>query len=251
MKKISTLLIAFLPFVVFGQIKIIETATSTASLEGQTVTVSGNLASTEFADFFNVVNTGNSSLELKVRRTEVDVMAGTDNATCWKVCPAQIPAGSEVVQVSQFSEIIAAGDTNTTFSAHHYLNGIDGCSLFKYEWVDAATLSTVYGTVFIKFDHSSTGCAADLSVTTEFSAFTKVYPNPTTSSTFILIEGVSGEVNYEISNLLGQRAFTGYSNVQNKGVLEFDASSLKDGVYFVVIKINDKTLKTEKLVVKH
>ena len=251
MLKITSILFGLIPFMALGQIKIIESSTSTTNVDGQTFTVSGNLSSSEFTDYFYVINEGTSSVELKVRRTEVDVMPGTDNATCWKVCPSEIPSGSQVVLVSQFSETIAPGDTNSTFSAHHYLNGIDGCSLYKYEWVDAATLSTVYGTIHIKFDHSSTGCAADLSVSAKELVKMKVYPNPTFGETTIEIVGYTGELTYEVSNLLGQRNLVGNTYLQNEGKVKLSTSSLKEGVYFVTIKANGKLIKTEKLVVKH
>lgn len=251
LKKITLFLAFALPVVMSAQLKVIETASSTTDVDGQTFTVTGNPASTEFVKYLVVVNEGTDSLNLKVRRTEIDVQTGTQNATCWKVCPPSVFAGTEVVQYG-YDDWVAPSDTNLSFSAHHYLEGLDGCSIYKYEWVDAATQSIVYKTVYIKFDHtSSTSCAADLSVGEGLNALTKVYPNPTNSNTSISIEGVSGEVSYEVSNLLGQRSLSGFSTIQNKGVLRFDASSLKDGVYFVVIKNNGKTLRTEKLVVKH
>ncbi len=251
LKKITLFLAFTLPVVLSAQLKVIETSASTTDVDGQTFTVSGNPSSTEFVKYLVVVNEGTDSLNLKVRRTEIDVQTGTQNATCWKVCPPSVFAGTEVVQYS-YSDWVAPADTNLSFSAHHYLEGLDGCSIYKYEWVDAATLSIVYKTVYIKFDHStSTSCAADLSVDNDITAETKVYPNPTSSNTSIAIEGVTGEVSYEVSNLLGQRSLAGFAYVQNKGILQFDAANLKDGIYFVVIKNNGKTLRTEKLVVKH
>jgi hypothetical protein len=123
--------------------------------------------------------------------------------------------------------------------------------LYKYEWVDEATLTVVYKTVFIKFDNSSSGCAADLSVGEFSNVKTSLYPNPSEGRTFLSIDGLSGEVTYEVSNLLGQRNLTGNSNIQNSGVLNFDVTSLNNGVYFVTIKNNGKVVRTEKLVVKH
>lgn len=249
LKKITFIAAFAIPTLLSAQIKVIEVG-STTDVDGQTFTVSGNPSSTEFVKYFYVVNESTDSLNLRVRRTEIDVQAGTQNATCWKVCPPPVFAGTEVIQYS-YSDWVAPLDTNKSFSAHHYLEGLDGCSLYKYEWVDVATQSNVYKTIFLKFDHSSSGCAADLSVGGNANVTTKVYPNPSSGTTFMEVDGLSGEVTYEVSNLLGQRSLNGRSNVQNNGVLNFDVSTLNNGVYFVTIRNNGKLVRTEKLVVKH
>jgi hypothetical protein len=250
LRKITLILALAMPFIGSAQIKVIENSTSTTDVDGQTFTVSGNLSSLEFVKYLQVINETTDSLNLKVRRTEIDVQSGTKNATCWKVCPPAVYAGTEPIQYS-YSDWVAPGDTNLSFSAHHYLEGLDGCSLYKYEWLDAATLTILYKTVFIKFDNSSTGCAADLSVDGSNNIKTTLYPNPSSGNTFIEVEGLSGEVSYEVTNLLGQRSLTGYSNVQVSGKLNFNVAGLNNGVYFVTIKNNGKTVRTEKLIVKN
>jgi hypothetical protein len=249
-KKLTFILALAIPSILSAQLKIIETTSSTTDVDGQTFTVSGNPASFEFTKYFHVINEGATTLNLKVRRTEIDVQAGTQNATCWNVCPPAVYAGTEVVQYS-YADVIAPSDTNHSFSAHHYLEGLDGCSLYKYEWVDAATQSIVYKTLFIKFDHSSVACAADLSVATNEQIDFNVYPNPTFGETTINIDGYTGELTYEVSNLLGQRSLVGNTYIQDGGKVKFNASSLKEGVYFVTIKVNGNLIRTEKLLVKH
>ncbi len=247
--KLLFLIIFSIPLFTIGQIKIIENATSTQNVDGQTFTISGNPASIEFVGYFLVVNEGSTDLDLQVRRTEIDVLPGTENATCWKVCPAAVLAGTEPVQMS-FTDPVLALDTNFSFSAHYYLNGLDGCSLFKYEWVDANDHSNVYATIFIRFTHN-TATSCNVSVEDYSSAEFKLFPNPANDVANLSIAGITGDVEYEVVNLLGQRSKHGKINVQNATQTRLNVADLNNGVYFITFKSNNKVIKTQKLVVKH
>ncbi len=235
----------------FSQIVILDPIHPGGDLNGATLDALGSPSDSDIGVSVFVYNSGTTDVELKVRRTEVDVTSGTRNVTCWVVCPLVVNEGDEVVQLSNLSAVVPAGDTNETFYAHCYPDNMDGCSLFKYEWVDANDPSVVYAYVNVVYSHTTTSCAANLSVEESSSIVTSIYPNPSDGRTFLNIEGVVGEISYEVSNLLGQRSLIGKSHIENEGVLNFDAAALKDGVYFVTIKNNGKVLKTEKLVVKH
>jgi hypothetical protein len=249
LRKITLLALFALPILATAQIKILETSSSTTNSDGEVFDVSGNPASVEFVKYLYVVNEGNSDLVLKVRRTELDVQVGTENATCWKVCPAAIAAGTEVVQISQFSETITPGDTNATFSAHHYLEGLDGCSMYLYEWVDASNLNTVYGSVTIKFLHNtSTSCNVGVE---EDNVSFEMYPNPADAEVNFTIDGANGELEYEVLNLLGQKEVSVQLGSASGSIVKVNTSNLSNGVYFVAVKSNGKVIKTEKLVVKH
>lgn len=247
--KILFLIIFSIPLFAIGQIKIIENATSTQNVDGQTFTISGNPASLEFVGYFLVVNEGNTDLNLQVRRTEIDVLSGTENATCWKVCPAAVFAGAEPIQMS-YSDDVLSLDTNKSFSAHYYLNGLDGCSLFKYEWVEASNHSNVYATIFIRFTHN-TATSCNVNVEDNSKAEFKMFPNPSNDIVNFNISGITGEIEYDVLNLLGQRSKTGKINVQNATQTRLNVSDLNNGVYFVTFKSNNKVIKTQKLVVKH
>ena len=127
-----------------------------------------------------VINTSSSSLTMVCTRTEVDGLAGTQNSTCWQVCPETLNTGAKpnyTVNISgvNLEETAAAGDTITSFAGHYYPSGLDGCSLFKYEWSDA-TSGTVYGEVYVRFIHLTSGtCTAS---NEEIAVDFDVYPNP-------------------------------------------------------------------------
>lgn len=247
--KLLFFIVFSIPLLVIGQIKIIENASSTENVDGQTFTVTGNPSSFEFVGYFLVVNEGNTDLNLQVRRTEIDVLPGTENATCWKVCPAPVLAGTTPVQMS-FTDPVLALDTNFSFSAHYYLNGLDGCSLFKYEWVDANDNSIVYASINIRFTHNTiTSC--NVSVDDFSDVEFKLFPNPANDFANLNIEGITGDVEYEVVNLLGQKSKHGKISVHNTAQTRINVADLNNGVYFVTFKSNNKVIKTQKLIVKH
>jgi len=246
LKNISIIAIIFLPFLSWGQIKILDTQNGTTNVSGQIFNISGQQTAAEIADYMYVINEGSSALTLKVRRTEIDVMPATENATCWKVCPSPVLAGAEVVQLSMFSETIMPGDTNDTFSAHYYPNNLDGCSMFFYEWVDAANTSTVYASISIRFLHNSSACTVGIEDNNKTDV--SLSPNPANDNFNLSLSYVSNDTKIDIINLLGQNV---YSSIVNSEFTNINTSSLPEGIYIVNISSNGTSITTEKLVIKH
>lgn len=234
-----------------AQLKVVEFG-RTADLNGATIEVDGASTDTELAFYMETINEGANSVELKILRTEVDVISGTENATCWKICPPEEMAGVQPVLLSAYSETIAAGDTNATFSAHYYPNNLDGCSLMKYDWVDAQNSSTVYATLYIRFVHSNNLCTA--STQEEIANLTfEVYPNPANDVINVLFEDVqsgSDEITISLIDMLGKQVRSlRYGNGNPK--ISLSTSDLNEGVYFLSVRKGSQLVKTQKVVVKH
>ena len=247
LRNITLLTLFVIPILAGAQIKILESSTDNINSDGEVFDVSGNPASFEFVKYLHVVNESAGILMIKVRRTELDVLPGTENATCWYVCPDPIGAGSQVVQVSPLSETIAAGDTNASFSAHYYLNGLDGCSMFLYEWVDAADYNIVYASVTVKFLHNiATSCSVGVEEVNEDVSFS-ISPNPASHNLNISLSGFNdvGEVSIEIYDMLGKKV-SSISQVEPKNNL--NVSGFKNGMYFISIMKNGSLIKTSKFI---
>jgi len=81
---------------------------------------------------------------------------------------------------------------------------------------------------------------------------TKVFPNPITtffSVCFSLSENT--ELNISVVGMNGKIVKELYEGVATSGdnVFSFDKSNLSAGVYFLVIKSNDKIFKNEKIII--
>lgn len=237
--------IIFLPFSTLAQLKIIVDGDN-IDLNGTIVEHVGLSSELDLKESFYAINESGSSISVKVRRTEVDVLDGTKNSTCWIFCPLFEYSGIEEVLVSSLSASIPVNDTNFSFVAHYRPENLDGCSLMRYEWIDEATESIVYATVDIKFSHSTGTCLLgvnDLKNNIEVS----LAPNPAADNVLLTLEGTSvyDQISIDIFDLLGKKVTT-ISQVGPKNNL--DISGFNNGLYFISIMKNESLIKTSKLI---
>lgn len=249
--KYFTFLISFsLFFSAMAQLELVDPSRPDTDLNNTTINVSGVPADNDLDFALSVINTSSQTYSIKCRRTEVDVLSGTTNSTCWVLCPPDVNAGDYPVMVIgqngfELEQSMAPGDTATGFLAHYGPHNIDGCSLFKYEFFDAADPATALATIFGRFTHNvSTSCTASLEEVKSVNL--KMYPNP--ASEVVTLELDKKNVDLNIVDLLGKTVFT-QSNVINNS--QINVSELKNGVYFISVLKNGIVLKTEKLIVKH
>lgn len=249
--RLTTLAITLLFFVgAYAQLKLIDPTHPGADLNNTTITVSGVPSDNDLDFPLSVINTSSQAYAVKCRRTEVDVLAGTSNTTCWVLCPPYVNAADYPVMVIgqngvEYEENLQAGDTALGFLAHYGPHNLDGCSLFKYEFFDAADPNTALATIHVRFTHNvSTSCTASL---TELSNVNfDLYPNPVNEQLNIEVDLNNAEV--KIVDMLGKTVFT-QNNVNT--TTKVDVSNLNNGIYFVSILKEGTVLKTEKLIVKH
>lgn len=233
-----------------AQLKLIKPTHPNADLNNTTLNISGVPADNELEFSLSVINTSSQDYVIKCRRTEVDVLAGTKNATCWVLCPPDVNAGDFPVFVIgqngvEYTENMAAGDTAIGFSAKHKPNNLDGCSLYLYEFFDEVDPGTTLARVYGRFTHNvSTSCTASLLENNEFEF--SMYPNPANHQLTFNID--ESNLTIQIIDLLGKTVVSQTNLFNNKTI---DVSDLNNGVYFVSVLRNGTVLKTEKLVVKH
>ncbi|MFA6200135.1 MAG: T9SS type A sorting domain-containing protein, partial [Bacteroidales bacterium] len=78
----------------------------------------------------------------------------------------------------------------------------------------------------------------------------QLYPNPATSSTKLIINGISGETQIIINDIQGRTINTTKNNPLNGKIEQtIDLTKLSKGIYIINIK-NANNSKTEKLIVQ-
>lgn len=239
-----------------GEVILVEPA-GTEDLNGTTVDVEAPNMNADNEHAIWVVNEGDESLTIRVVRTEIDVPVGTENNVCWGLCPVNNQAaGEQPVWIvggtsTAFTETLAPGDTAISFAFHHFPVGVDGCSLYRLDFFDNATVTEVYASFDLRFDHSVTGnCAVGLNDLRDRIQVSLV-PNPSSEITNLILEGVDSPVGVQVMDVLGQVVFEDIYTPYADNRMRLNTSSMRNGIYFVSILDQDEILRTIKLVVKH
>lgn len=197
-----------------------------------------------------VQNITGASIDVGMTRTEVDVETGTKNTTCWYLCPLYINSGDQVVYTAPFDVTIASQEADSSFSAKIKPEGVDGCSLFKYEFFNSADPAQKE-VVYIKFFHNTGGVdCSTLDVIENNPNLNKVtmYPNPAVNNVKVNIENNVSVTSLVIVDMLGKTVKT--VNTTNKnGVSNIDVSNLNQGFYFLKVMDGSKILQSKKLVI--
>ncbi len=205
--------------------------------------------------FLWMVNETNEEITVKIIRTELDVTPQTMDIVTWGLhFPFYLTAGEEPVWVvgggsTAFTETLAPGDTVYSFDHTIWPNNQEGCSLYRVEMLDNETLTELYTSFDIRWDHSPIDCATALD---EYPAIeTRLYPNPTSGITALNITGIDRTVDIRITNLLGQSISKEQFNPLAADRYLIETIDMVDGIYFISIQDERQVLKTIKLVVKH
>lgn len=245
MKKIYFLLLAFILCTVsYSQdFKIIDQATITVN--GSYVYVVDDPSTNDISHNLWVENVSGQTLNLNCRRVEIDIVPGTENATCWEVCPPAIPAGDDPDLISGNTVTIADGDFDYSFAGHLYPEGTPGCSHYRYIFYDIND-PTIIDSVDIYFNHGeSCNQVASIDDTKELSV--EIYPNPANDFINISLENNNAfKTEVKITNLLGS---TVYSQLIEDGIsqLEVPTVDMDNGLYFISLHENGKSILTKKI----
>ena len=248
-KTLTTLILLLcVGFTADAQLKIFHEGES-EDLNGQTIMVD-EFASADFMDLpLNVLNEGTTEMVLRARRTEVDVVAGTEHGVCWVVCPyPDLVAGEQPVYIVNLSgsgmvETIQPGDTVDTFSMHYVTNGMLGSSEFLIEFIDPNDVVVAGFTVEFSTPVGLNEQLAQADVT--------LAPNPANENVRLTVDGIDSQLEVRLFDLLGQSVMSTVVNGNASAGVELETSSLRNGIYFVSLGENGKAYRTMKLVVKH
>lgn len=190
----------------------------------------------------SVTNNSASNMDIKVKKTEVSVVLGSENSFCWGQC--FIPE----VFVSTDPLTINAGATNTSgFLGEYKPKGILGASTIRYTFFDS---NNVNDSVAVYVVYGAT--PASIATKPASIEFSNAFPNPATTTVSFNydLQSVQGFGELVITDILGGEIFT--SPLSNdRGKLSVDISGFTGGVYFYSLRIDGKSQFTRKLIVRH
>jgi len=232
------LVIIFLP--VDSQILGITGSHSTVINNGDTIFVDSLSIVTEMVAYANVTNNDTASHNIFCRKRPGYLVPNSINTFCW--------AGTcypPAILVSTSSQFIGAGQTNSEFSAHYEPGGYSGISVIKYIFTILHN-DTDSAWFYVKFN-GMTG----INDNNILYAISAPYPNPSNSFTNINYNfPVGSKAIVQVMNICG-KIEKQYSLTESMGTLQMNVSDLYSGIYFCALTINDKVVKTSKLIISH
>ncbi len=190
-----------------------------------------------------VTNNAGAALDVKIARTEDNVLPGVTDEFCWG--GACFPPGTDT---SFLAATIDPGQTNTEFEAKYTHNDQFGESTYTYTWYDENNPSDQVSLVVI-YKLSNVGISESLINNISIS---EAYPNPANAYTFFDYDIPVNTSNASIivTNLLGavvrEIPVTG-----SNGKIRINTSDLENGLYFGSLKVENRIASTQRLVVNH
>ncbi len=217
-------------------------------VNGQEVTVTGDANAALLTSSLYTTRNGSTSINVNVKRYELNAQAGTQNYFCWGVCYDAIPAGTLPFWSAGQEAMLpmAPGATLDNFHAYHVPLGNAGISTYRYVWYNtAAPTDTVY--VDIRFEATAVG----IEEVSRPAAQIQAYPNPTSGNDLQLevsMDRASAGTQVVAYDMLGGAVRRLAIGAQQNRLL-LPTSDWTPGVYFVSIERNGATLATRRVVV--
>ena len=189
----------------------------------------------------DVFNVSDSRKSVKVRKHELSLVEGSEISICWQSCyPPFVFETPDPIQIEP-------GTFSPNFTGDITYGSTQGTTTVKFVFFDINNPNDS-SFIVINFIIGTLGLQ-DGPIT--LSNLPNAYPNPATSSVYFdySLPTYAGNAQIRINNLLGTTVRE-ISLEKNEGKAQLDVSSLKNGIYFYSLMINNSATITRKFVVK-
>ena len=205
-------------------------------------TVSTSL-SQDVAAEIDVISKYTTAKTIKVRKREVISNAPLqENAICWGLCTLGVTWGTSPV-VESDPVPMPVSTSSILYSGHVYPKANGGTSTFRYIWYDVNNPNDSTW-VDVTFGVAGTASLNEIERITKLS----IYPNPATNLLNIDLNSNEANKSIEIMDLIGRKVYTKII-AGNSELLRVNTSGLTPGIYFVSVVANNKTVRTEKVII--
>ncbi len=186
---------------------------------------------------------------------------GPSNALVYADSIVRVPNYFPNANINSFSEyyfnspiVLNAGtyyigiqQKNATGLVVGFDKNLDHRTNFYYDSGNGWTQSSIYGSIMIRpvFGVNLPVGIKDLKTTT--TNLFAVYPNPASNNVTIYSEQFE-KGNYMIINSIGQKITEG--NIESSSQI-INTENLSNGLYFLILKVNDKIVQQNKIIIQH
>lgn len=195
----------------------------------------------------DVTNISSTTKNVKVERTIIDTVAGTDFYYCWAQCYSAIACQNNAIIATAEPLQLEAAETTNLFGAYYRPKGIVGTNTIEYCFFDVNNTSD---RVCLVATHEATGAVGIQEVTGTTSFLSAPQPNPASGLTRIvynLPDLNNGKL--VVRNMLGS-TIKEIQLDKTSDSKTIDVSLLNAGIYFYSLVNNGKIVSSQRLVVK-
>ncbi len=237
---ISLILIVFVSFLATSQSLSLKTSTGMKINNGDTITLTDTDADADFSINFWITNISSSTIEIKAKKTELGLVAGSDNYFCsWTSCYLSS------TYVTPDSLPLAAGVVNKAFIVDYGSNGNSGKSTVMYTIFDMSNTSDSIAVV-VNYIAGFVGIES----TTDNVTISNAYPNPTKDRFFLDYNFAdSRNAKVEIMNVVGNIVSEQYINPQSSHA-SINVENLSSGIYFYNVIVDGNKIASKKLIIQ-
>jgi len=208
---------------------------------GDTIVMASTNNSAVFAIGINVKNSNSKAIAVWVKKTELQIVPGSENYFCWAQC--YLPS----TYVSPDSILIKGNGVAVDFSGDYDSQGNVGASYIMYTFFDKnnPTDSVAFVVKYLA------GSGVGIEETTPQAEVSNLFPNPAKNIVSINYD-LKGATNarLEIRNILGSVVKVVEIN-ESKGTVKVDVSDLTNGVYFYSFIVDEQVITAKKLVIQN
>ncbi len=181
---------------------------------------------------------------LRVKKIEKSSTAPlSENAICWGLCTIGVVWGTQPIVVSDPSPINAGA--TVLYSGHLYPKLDHGTTVFRYVFYDMAnTNDSTWIDVTFNITNPNSVSIDETKKETTLSLF----PNPATTELNVVLNSSESNKRVDIIDLLGKQVYSRTVPSESAN-FKINTINFKPGVYFVSVKANNNSIKTEKIII--
>lgn len=238
---LGMLMILLTPIAFSQNLRILNEEDNNADVSDSTLSFTGSVEQDygTIEAHFTVLNDGDQSMDVKVKKYYVNIVTGTFNDFCWN---SQCLSSSGMI--SPDAVTLTPGASADDFDTHYHCMGNEGTSTIRYTAFDINN-PTDSVSLTINYTAEPTGIenkSANIKVS-------DVYPNPAKEHTAIDYDLPAGsELKVIMYDVIGKQIkdFTCY----DKGMVNINLTALPKGSYICHYIIDGTITDTQKLIIR-
>lgn len=191
-------------------------------------------------DDIGVKNVSSNPFLVICSREILDLVPGSLNSFCWGLCyPPAIDTASVNIKIE-------SGEISMEFQGDHDPMGYEGVSTVKYTFYELDNPDN-QSSFTVNYNAEDELSVYD-PTTSEISG---AYPNPANREVNIdFVLNNTGKYRLVIYDLLGN-IVKDIAISENEGSLKLNTSTFNEGIYFYSLLVNNESITTHKLIIKH